>query len=204
MPTDLSNVLQKRVQQYCPMQLGKYKYNFAVPAHLQGEYKTVIAHEGHRYDYLAKDFHDSCFGPPYSYQQFLDFMKSRVGISAEVVTFKNSTTYNTAGTFTWDNSRMEACTVFINDSHPACKQKITVIHEVIHAYQDLDYEFKSRLASCHPDLRLVIAERIAEITAVEVAVPTAMVKQDWLNGMDAVAISLKYGVSATLASHTAS
>jgi hypothetical protein len=175
-----------------------YSYNSRVPEELQGEYIKVISENGLFYQELCDLFHRFYPTPPYSENDFMDFIKTHMGLSCEAVGFTNTQQVDLRGKWHWDNKDRRSFTVWVNDGLPDSAKKVTIIHECFHVIQDVDPIFLDMLGRQHGLLQRNIADRIAEKCAVEMVLPRAEYERCMRKGMTSAQIADSYAVSMAL------
>lgn len=193
--------LPTKCQSYKPSIKNGYRYKFDIPDEYLPNYMQAIAHFHKRYDFLACAHHRRFPEPPYKWQDFLTVMKDEIGLDVTIMCFENLTDTKVSGTWEWDSKAKKALTVYVNAKDPEHKQKMTIVHECVHAVQDFDEEFKIELFNYPIPIRLRIADRIAEKAAVQILLPREMVRQDKRGNMSVFQIAVKYNVSAQMASY---
>ena len=154
-----------------PRTLNGYCYHFNVPDEHREEYKRTIYTHGTFYKEACEVFHQIYPQPPYSADHFVRFLKDYWGISTTVCYFTNPTELDVKGTWNWDDDRKDSVTIRIESTMSTAQKKLTIIHECFHVIQDIDPSFLAMIEGCHPDIRLRVAERIAEKSAVEAVLP---------------------------------
>jgi Zn-dependent peptidase ImmA (M78 family) len=123
-------------------------------------------------------------------------MKDFMGFEITVTHFVNPVDYVVAGIWYWDNGEKKSFTIFINPLAP--DTNITIAHECVHALQDLDIDFQQELQNYPIPLQLRIADRVAEMSAIQIFMPREKVACDRLAGLSVYDIALKYGVSKAI------
>lgn len=193
-------VLPSKVQQFELTVIDGYSYNFNIPEDSRTFYFKAIADLKDRYSFIVQEFHELHPEPPYVYQDFLHFVADRIGVNTTVKGFENPTIWKTSGTWGWNNEERSQATIRVNIQEPCARQNMTIIHETIHILQDLDLDFQEQLGLVPANTRLRITERVAELTAVQVVMPSEKVQEDKNRGLNTSEIAQKYGVSYTMAS----
>jgi Zn-dependent peptidase ImmA (M78 family) len=194
--------LQNKVESYSPTVRDGYNYNFEIAEEYIPDYRLAVAALGRHYQWLVDAFHTKYPNPPFRWEDFLDFMKDEIGIEVTVKCNKDGgPDFAFAGTWKWDDQKKKAITIYVNSKHPESKRKVSIIHECIHAIQDLDQEFKEELDTYPHSIIVRIADRVAEKTAISVVLPDRLATAEKLNGLNAYQIACKYDVSAELASY---
>lgn len=169
--TSSSPILLQQFTLKSPRVIHGYCYNHDVPDKHLDEYKKVIREQGAFYQEATDLFHQLYPQPPYSAENFRRFLKDYWGISTTICCFTNPTDLDIRGAWEWDDELRNSVTIRIEDTLPDVQKKLTIIHECFHVIQDLDPSFLAMVESCHPNIRLRIAERIAEKSAVEAVLP---------------------------------
>ncbi len=154
-----------------PKKVKGYCYHFNVPEEHLKEYKQTIYNHGTFYKEACDLFHSLYPQAPYSASHFLEFLKNCWGISATIRPFTNRTELDLKGTWEWDDDLKDSVTIRIENTMTEAQKKLTIIHECFHVIEDLDPSFLAMIEGCHPDIRLRVAERIAEKSAVEAVLP---------------------------------
>ncbi len=190
-----SRVHLSQVSLYKPTVVNGYCYNTKVPDELQPEYNRAIYDNGSFYLNLCNLFHKNYPLPPYSHRHFIDFLKNEFGISTTIIGFENRTTTDLRGTWSWDGQDRKAITIKVNAVLKDHVQNIPIVHECLHAIQDLDEEFKILIGGFHPLLQRMIVERITQKTAIEVVLPNAEMKRCKHMKMTNAQIADRYCVS---------
>jgi hypothetical protein len=197
MPLPFCN--EDKFRLYSPRQINGYTFNSPIlEVHLD-DYKKAINLLGQKYNFIAETFHSIYPEPPYTIQGFLDFMKSYIGLGVTVTSFDGTDFPRFGGTWYWDDDQKKDLIIWVNSSHSKEKQKMTVIHECVHAIQDFDREFIEELSTYPLAIQCRIADRIAEKAAVEILLPRKLVSQDKLAGAGPDSIAAKYQVSRAMA-----
>ena len=178
-----------------------YNYKTPIPTEYLPGYIKSIAKFSKNYDFLAEDFHSIYRRPPYNWEDFLYFVDRNIGFGVTVKFFENRTDKKISGAWHWDNKEMTSFTIYVNQSEPPKRQKMTIIHECIHAIQDFDNEFKEMLAIYPVQIQRRIADRIAEKAAAQIILPREDVILDQIiDGLNPYQIAIKYDVSLQMAS----
>lgn len=159
--------------------------------------EEVIMRYAQRYDLIFSGFHVLYGKPIYSWKDFLRFMKENMGLGVTVMHFENLTDNTIAGTWYWDCVEKKSFTIRLNPF--ARDANITIGHECVHAIQDIDPDFKQELQSYPIPLQMRIADRVAEMVAIQIFRPREKVACDKLAGLSIYEIALKYGVSEEIA-----
>lgn len=178
-----------------------YNYNSRIPDEYSKHYQEAIARFSHQYDFIAESFHKTFPEPPFTWEDFLVYMKKDMGLSISTLLLDGKKYPRLAGTWCWKNSEKSEFLVFLNDQHPWQKQKVTAMHESIHAIQDFDQEFKVELSTYPLSIQSHIADRIAEKAAIEILLPRAYVAEDKACGLTSSDIAQKYDISQTMAKY---
>lgn len=187
-----------KIQPHKPTQKGKYKYNVDIPDQYLPDYKNAIVKFAHHYDFIGDSFHSRFPNPPFSWKDFLTFMKDEIGIKVRIMCFENPTDLRLSGTWEWDNPEKSSITIYVDGNHSPQRQKVTIIHECIHAIQDFDEEFKIELQAYPLAIQMRIADRVAEKAAIEILMPRKMIEQDKREKMSLWQMLLKYQVSGEM------
>ena len=161
--------------------------------------EEVIASYVKRYDLIFDGFHVFYGEPVYTWQDFLRYMKEVIGFGITIMHFENPADYMIAGTWYWDSVEKKSFTIRLN---PTAKDaNITIGHECVHAIQDIDPDFKQELQNYPIPLQMRIADRVAEMVAIQIFRPREKVACDRLAGLSVYEIALKYGISEAIAAH---
>jgi len=181
-----------------PAVVNGYTYNSKVPDELQGDYNRAIFEHGLFYQDLSDLFHQTYPNPPYSMEHFTDMLKSHFGFSTTIICFTNLQNTDLKGRWKWDDESMRNFTIWVNNNLPDTVRKTTVIHECLHAVQDVDPKFLTMLGAQHVLLRRPLADRIAQKCAVEMVLPRAEYERCMRKGMTSAQIADSYAVSMAL------
>ncbi|GEM_PF-6425396 len=160
--------------------------------------EEVIARYAKYYNLIFDGFHVLYGEPIYSWQDFLRFMKDVIGFEITIVHFENPMDSMIAGTWKWDDVEKKSFIILLNSA--TRDANITIGHECVHAIQDIDEDFKQEVENYPLPLRMRIADRVAEMVAIQIFRPREKVVMDRAAGLSVYEIALKYGVSESIAS----
>ena len=194
-PKTHNDLLHAKIQAHNPQIVDGHCYNFAVPKEFLDDYKRAIAEQKGYFEWLVTAFHEEFPAPPYSYRDFLDFMKHTIGFTATVVGFESPSTTRTSGTWEWGNEEHTSITIYVNMHEPEVRRTATVIHECLHAIQDVDLTFHRELERYPKRIRLNVAERISEKTVWDLLLPQKQIRLHKANGRGAAYVATVYSVS---------
>lgn len=178
--------------------VDEYTYDSKIPEEFQHRYNLAIFEHGLFYQDLSDLFHQLYPNPPYSAKHFIDLLKNQFGFSVTVRCFTNIQEIDLKGRWKWDDDSMRNFTVWVNDALPDSAKKLTIIHECLHAVQDIDPNFLTMLGNQPEPLRRSIADRIAEKCAVEIVMPYAEYQQCRRKGWKPAKIADVYCASMSL------
>lgn len=154
-----------------PKQINGFNYKSAPPdEHLQA-YKLAIANHKFHFQELSDLFHQLYPFPPYTANNFLDFLKNYLGISTTVIEFENKTTTDIKGAWFWENDNRDSIVIKIASHLTYAEKKLCILHEAFHAIQDLDPSFIAIMQTIPMPIRRMVADRIAELSAIETVLP---------------------------------
>jgi hypothetical protein len=184
-----------------PTCIDGYNYKRRIdPEHLE-DYKKGVYELTKHFDELLADFLGTNINPPFSSDDFIDYVESRYGFKVDVYGFDRRHHETAKGLFQWQSFEKTELGIWVNVDFPAETQQTTVIHEAIHALQDYDPCFHEKLSKFPESIQLRLAERVAEKTAINIRLPKEMVEKDKMQGLNIFAIACKYGVSLEMASY---
>lgn len=201
--------LDQKIEPYSPEKVGNYNYKFGISPSHRPEYQEAISTHRLHYQEIVNAFHGKYGFPPFTYHNFLEFLKEDCGLKCQVNSFDKSNAVDYGieavhmpkGFWQWDNEEKSEFSVWVNTDYPPNTQNVSVIHEAIHALQDFDYGFHEILTRYSLPIRVRIAERVAELTAIAVVLPVVMLEDDKKSRLTPHQIAMKYEVSLQMAGY---
>jgi hypothetical protein len=178
-----------------PTIIDGYCYHRPLPTEFQDILKkAVYVHTGF-YKELCELF-QSKYEAPYTASGFLKFMSNQLGIGYEVRGFDDPDEIPVKGFWQWHDD--QNVIIAVKGSLPDEQKKLTVIHECFHVIQELDPSFKAMLLSYPIEIRRSLVEKIAEKSAIELAMPRNEYEQCKRKGFTDGQISSLYDVSISV------
>jgi hypothetical protein len=181
-----------------PININGFSYKNPPPFYLSKKYIEAIANYGEWYFEFASIFHETYKSPNYTADNFMKYFKDYCGIGYEIICYIPKTNNDPMGRWNWTNNEKKDIEIFVANNLSVEVKKTTIIHESLHALQEIDESFKRKISKYPLDLQTPIIERITNKTMVEIVLPKMEFLQCIKKGWTKKQISRHYNVSRQL------